>query len=261
VRAALRGDGRPWRIGHRGAALLAPENTIAGLEAAFAHGADAIEFDVLPLVDGTLVLAHSDDLLEVTHGRVAGRVRDRGFDELRALEPERPTLDEALAFFVERAPDTGLLVDVKRPGYESALVDALRRHDCTARTLVSSYWRRTLRRVGELDGTLRLGISYPLDRRRLSRFRVLAPAIGAALGAMRVALPSRIGPWLESTGATVATLHYFLVSRAVVARCHAQGAAVFAWTVDDPQTVSRLDRLGVDGIISNDPRILDGYIP
>jgi glycerophosphoryl diester phosphodiesterase len=261
VRPTLRGDGAPWRIGHRGAALLAPENTIAALEAAVAHGVDLIEFDVLPLVDGTLVLAHSDDLLEVTHGRLAGRVRDRGLAELRKLEPALPTLDEALAFLAERAPETGLLVDVKRPGYEEALVEALMRHDCAARTVVSSYWRSTLRHVGALDGTLRLGVSYPLDRRRLSRFRVLAPAIVAALGGMRVALPTRIGPWLDSTGATVATLHYFVVSRAVVERCHARGAAVFAWTVDDPRAMLKLARLGVDGIVSNDPRILDGYIP
>ena len=90
---------------------------------------------------------------------------------------------------------------------------------------------------------------------------MLVPAIAAALGAMRVALPSRIGPWLESTGATVATLHYFVISRALVERCHARDAAVFAWTVDDARAVIKLARLGVDGIVSNDPRILDGYIP
>ena len=54
-----RRDGRPWRIGHRGAAALAPENTLPALERAIAAGVDVIEFDVLALADGALVLAHS----------------------------------------------------------------------------------------------------------------------------------------------------------------------------------------------------------
>ena len=56
------------RVGHRGAAALAPENTLRSFEAALACGVDAIEFDVLDLVGGPLVLAHSNDLAEVSHG-------------------------------------------------------------------------------------------------------------------------------------------------------------------------------------------------
>ena len=66
----LRGDGPPIRVGHRGAALLAPENTLRSFEAALAAGAEEIEFDVLDLQDGSLVLAHSDDLLEVSHSDI-----------------------------------------------------------------------------------------------------------------------------------------------------------------------------------------------
>jgi hypothetical protein len=79
-----RGDGRPLVIGHRGAAALAPENTLEALEAAIDAGADAVEFDV-----GTgLLLGHSD--LE---------------------RSERPAhLDDALAFLREtrsRRPSAG----------------------------------------------------------------------------------------------------------------------------------------------------------
>jgi glycerophosphoryl diester phosphodiesterase len=257
----LRGDGRLIRIGHRGAAALAPENTVSALAAAVAAGVDAVEFDVLPLADGTLVLAHSDDLLEVTHGRVRGRLREQSAAELRAIEPALATLDEALSFAAVHATGTGLVVDVKQPGYEAELVAALGRAGVQDRTIVSSYFRETLRRVGALEPALRIGVSYPLDRRRLSRFRALTPALGAALGAMRVALPARIGAWLESTGATAATLHHLLVSGAVIERCHARGAAVFAWTVDDAKTMRRLARAGVDGVITNDPRLFDGYPP
>ena len=98
----LRGDGPLIRVGHRGAAALSPENTLRSFEAALAHGVDAIEFDVLDLVGGPLVLAHSNDLAEVSHGAATGTVRDRSLAELRELAPELPTLDEALEG-IERA--------------------------------------------------------------------------------------------------------------------------------------------------------------
>ena len=107
----LRGEGALLRVGHRGAAALAPENTLRAFEAALALGVDAIEFDVLDLADGPLVLAHSNDLAEVSHGAAAGTVRERSLDELREVAPELPTLDEALAFLA--AHDVGLHVDLK----------------------------------------------------------------------------------------------------------------------------------------------------
>jgi glycerophosphoryl diester phosphodiesterase len=56
------------RVGHRGASALAPENTLPALELAVELGCDMLEFDVLDLVDGTVVLAHSNRLREVSHG-------------------------------------------------------------------------------------------------------------------------------------------------------------------------------------------------
>jgi glycerophosphoryl diester phosphodiesterase len=254
-----RNGSRPWLVGHRGAAALGPENTVAGLEAALGAGVDMVEFDVLPLADGTLVLAHSDDLLEITHGRVDGRLGNRGLAEVRELEPDLPTLDEALAFLAERAPSTGLVVDVKGAGFEHDLAAALTRHGVDGRTAVSSAFPRTLRRMGELAPGVRLSLSYPLDRRRVSRHRALAPAIAAALLAMRAVLPARIGRWLASTGATLATLHYLLASPAVIRACHRHGAAVFVWTVDDESVLRSAVAAGVDGVITNDPRIFRGY--
>lgn len=257
---AVRRDGdRPWLVGHRGAAALAPENTLAALDAAIRFGVDLVEFDVLPLGDGTLVLAHSDDLLEVTHGRTSGRLGARGLAEVRELEPDLPTLDEALAFLRGRDPRVGIVVDVKGSGFERALVDSLRNHDAVGRSVISSAFGRTLRTTAALEPGLRLALSYPLDRRRVSRHRSLAPAIAAALLAMRVALPHRIERWLERTGATLAALHHLLASPAVVARCHRRGAAVFVWTVDDRRTAEAAVRAGADGVITNDPRIATGY--
>src|ERR671934_23258 len=85
------------RVGHRGAAALAPENTLRSLELAVELGCDMLEFDVLSLSDGTLVLAHSTKLREVSHGAARGRIRGRTLGELRSVAPRLATLDEALA--------------------------------------------------------------------------------------------------------------------------------------------------------------------
>jgi glycerophosphoryl diester phosphodiesterase len=60
---------------------------------------------------------------------------------------------------------------------------------------------------------------------------------------------------LAGARAGVAVLHWQVVSEAVVTRCRALGAPVLAWTVDDPGVLRRLDELGVDGVITNDPGI------
>jgi hypothetical protein len=125
---------------------------------------------------------------------------------------------------------------------------------------VSSAFGRSLRAVGALEPGVRLGLAYPLDRHSLGRRRVLAPALAPGLVALRQAVPYRIGRWVESTGATVLALQWFMVSRPAVARAHALGVAVWAWTVDGPRLVSRMAAAGVDGIIGNDPRPADGTL-
>ena len=76
--------------------------------------------------------------------------------------------------------------------------------------------------------------------------------------ALKRALPHRIGALLRSARATSAVLYWEVITPAVVARCHALGAPVLVWTVDDPELVPWLDRLGVDGVVTNDPRIFAG---
>jgi glycerophosphoryl diester phosphodiesterase len=246
------------RVGHKGAAALAPENTLRSISRALELGVDMVEVDVVSLTDGTLVLAHSDDLFEVSHGAASGRVTSESLAELRGVAPELPTLDEALALLARSEADVQL--DVKAPGYERPLVEAVRRHGLAGRTLVSSCYPEVLLAAGELEPTLRRGLTYPFDRRGVSGRPFLRPAVWAALRALRAALPRRIAGLLARADASVATLHYSVVSAGVVRRCHGAGAEVLAWTVDDPVLCARLAALGVDGVITNDPRIFSSYL-
>jgi glycerophosphoryl diester phosphodiesterase len=249
----LHADGRVLRVGHKGAAALEPENTLRSLARAIELGVDLVEFDVLDLEDGTLVLAHSDDLLEVSHGAATGGVRSRSLAELRTAAPELPTLDEALTLLADSS--VGLHVDLKWHGYEEPVVEALRRHDLFERTLVSTVHARSLRRIARLAPSIARGLTYPWDRRNLSRRRALMPATLGTLEGLRRALPYRIAGLLARAEATAAVLQYRVVTRAAVRRCHALGAPVLAWTVDSPAVLRRLARAGVDGVVTNDPRI------
>jgi len=241
------------RIGHRGAAALAPENTVAAFGRAIELGVDFVEFDVLDLADGTLVLAHSDELLEVSHGVAAGRVRPLRLVELRELAPELPTLDEALEFFA--TAEVGLHADVKSPRHGREIAAALRRHGLVERAVASSFWTPALRDLRSEEPRLAVGITYPEDRRGLARRRLLAPLVPLAVAVLARTVPRRLPGWLRSTGATVAMLHYAVLSRAAVDRCHESGAAVWAWTVNEPELLGRVVDLGVDGVISDDPQV------
>jgi len=250
-----RRDGGVLRIGHRGAARLAPENTLRSFRAAVAHGVDVVEFDVLDLPGGPLVLAHSDRLDEVSHGASSGSVRGRSLAELREVAPELPTLDEALEFFVDDALEVGLHVDLKLTVRLDELATALRRYGLEGRTVVSSFHVPSLHAVARMTPAVRIGFTYPEDRYGVSRRPVLQPVLRAGLVSLRAAAPRFLPRLIRRAGATALMLQHALVTPRTVARAHELGAPVLAWTVDEPTDLERVLEAGVDGVITNDPRI------
>ena len=230
----LRGEGPLLRVGHRGAAALAPENTLRSFEAALACGVDAIEFDVLDRGGGPLVLGHS----------------------LTELSPEPATLDEALAFLAGR--DVGLHVDLKLTTRLDEVADAIARNGLSERAVVSSFHLASLAAFADRASRVPIGFTYPEDRYGVSRRRALRPAIRLGTLALRRAVVARIPVMIERAGAAALMLHHAVVSAAAVERAHAAGAAVWAWTVDDRAELTRLEAAGVDAVISNDPRIFGG---
>jgi glycerophosphoryl diester phosphodiesterase len=221
----LRGDGPPLVVGHRGARGDHAENSAAAFEAAVAAGADVVEFDVSP----GLVIAHSPE--------------ESARDAL--------TLDAALELLA--AHDIGLHVDVKYPGYEAEVVDAVRRHGVEARAYYSSAFPASVRRLADFG--VERAIGYPRDRYGLSRVRWPRPLTEAGAAAARALMAARIPLLLSRSQATALSLHHAFCSPAAVAAAHRRGAPVLVWTVNDPLEIIRFTGLGVDGIVSDDPEM------
>jgi glycerophosphoryl diester phosphodiesterase len=262
VQAWLRRPGRPLVLGHKGASAYAPENTLRAIEQALASGADGVEIDVVALADGTLVLGHSLSLAELCHGAGSGRAGALGLQELRSLDPDLATLEEALEL-IAASGSCRCLLDLKEEGYEERVAARVRAHGLLGRTLACSLSRRSLRLLAAQAPGLHLSISYPRDRFEASRRSLLAPLVPVALAGMRATLGLRIGRWLSELGASAATLHHMLVTPAVVGRCHIRGAAVIAWAIDggEQPELARLTAAGADGIICNDPGLVTRTLP
>ncbi len=215
-----RAPGQFARVGHRGAAALAPENTLRSLERAVEHGCDMLEFDVLSLRGGRIVVAHSR----------------------REVPADVLTLERALEACAERFPGIALQLDVKRRGIEQDVVTLLAQHGVRERAWISSFSAAILRRFAELDPELPRSYTLPRDRAGLSR----------------ALLQRRVPVLLRRAKASSLTLHHSLVSTVAVERAHELGAAVYVWTVNDIKLAKALLAAEVDGIITDDPRIFSG---
>ena len=226
--------GRALRVGHKGADHVAPGNTVESFEAALAHGVDMIEFDVLSTREGRLVLAHD-------YADAEGR--------------DCLTLDEGLDHFAGEAyGEVELDVDLKLPGYEREVVDGLRERGLDERSLVSTMFPESLERLGELAPGLRRGWSVPRVRRNYLRSPLAVPAY-VIVRVMRARLPGQAGARIEAGGCEAIMAHQVLVSRRLVKAVHRAGGELYVWTVDDADRIQALEALGVDGVITNDPRL------
>jgi glycerophosphoryl diester phosphodiesterase len=170
-------QGRVLRIGHRGAAALAPENTLASIEAAIEYELDLVEIDVV---------AHAN-ALRLAHSPAA--VRD-----------ESPTLDDALTLVA--GADAGVVLDLKSRGIERSAVDTLREHNLLDRAVIASFHPASLRTVKEVEPALTTGVS---SQASAGRFRRAARECWPARRPTLSSFTTRSSPGRSSTAATVGT--------------------------------------------------------
>lgn len=256
---ALRGG--PLLIGHRGAAGLAPENTLPSFrEAVERWGVDMVELDVRSTSDGACVVIHDATVDRTTDG--TGQVANMTLEELRELdagyrfrdedggEPFAgrgitvPTLEEVL----EALPDTRITAEIKIGTVQPALRETIRRHDAAHRVVVAGMNHRDqalFRRDYEgprSASTLEARWFYMLHRLRLAR---VAP-IGADVFQVPELYPH---DGREDEGARR------IVTPRFVRDAARRDTPVHVWTVNDPADMRRLLDWGVDGLITDRPDV------
>jgi glycerophosphoryl diester phosphodiesterase len=223
---------RPLLLGHRGVRPLPylglrwrkpgfpAENTLGAFDYAMASGCDGFEFDVRFTRDRRSILCHDPKFnrKEVALSEHAGLERRCGYS--------LPSLEDVLIRFGAVAY---LDIELKVTGHEDAVVAALRANPPQRGYVVSSFLPEVLLRLRQIDATLPLG--YLCEREEdISRWREFS---------ITVFLP-----------------HYSLVSEQLVKTVHESNTQLITWTVNTARDLLRLAEWGVDGLISDDPRLL-----
>ena len=248
---ALLGTGRIV-IGHRGAAGLAPENTLEGIEAAVRAGADAVEIDVRVTDDGVPILLHDETLDRTTSAR--GPIAQRrttaiGHVDAGALwTPDggrtfpwrgQGVRLATLAEVLQSWPDLPLLIDVKAAEAQRAIARTVLAAGAAERCVFASEDDAALesfRRPPFLCGASRRDIAIFLAR-------VAARRPPKSVRHVAMSVPDRY------LGVPVATPAFIAAARAV-------GNALHVWTVDDPAAAVRLWASGATGIVTNVPDVM-----
>ena len=230
-------------VGHKGADLIAPGNTLESFRTAVEAGVDTIELDVLWLPDAHLPLEQRAPLV-IAH--------DWGDAERRTPL----ALTEALDAFLEPPLDrVEIDLDIKLPGREEEIVNALQERDLIGRAMVSTMELYTLGRILELNPALRRGWTYPKVTKDWTSKRWAKAPMLAALVAMRHRLPGLAAEKLPKFEVESMWVYHPLVSTRLARITKLAGVELIAWTVDDLERMRKLAAMGVDGICSNDPRL------
>jgi glycerophosphoryl diester phosphodiesterase len=234
----------PVIYAHRGACACAPENTLAAFELAVQHGADAIELDAKLTVDGAVVVFHDQTIDRTTDGK--GRLVDETLAELKKLDAGSwfapqfagepiPTLDEVFELV-----GGSLGINVELTNYATPndnlvqqVVNCVIRHRLQEKVLFSSFHPVNLVKA----------------RRLLPEVPVAILALAGTPGALA---RSFVGRWVSPE-----YVHpYFSdVNERWLQRQHALRRKVNVWTVNQPEMIRALAGWGVDGIITDDPRL------
>ena len=219
-------------MGHRGAAALEPENTLRSIERAMEIGVDAVEIDVRLTRDRKLVVIHDSTVDRTTNGK--GPVGNYALDDLKNLDAGKgqtiPTLQEVMDLTGNKVR---LVIELKEEGTEKKVVELVKRNKLEDSVYVISFWHELVKTIKGIDSCIKTGVllvGCPVDT------CVATQASAEAL-----------------------VMKYNFVNRHFVERAHEEGLKVFVWNIDDRHLLKPYVDMGVDGIGSNDPRVLVEY--
>jgi glycerophosphoryl diester phosphodiesterase len=243
-------------VAHRGGAGLWPENSLLAYRNAMALGVDFLECDVHLTKDGAVAVIHDPTLERTTNGQgkvatqtLAELSRVRLRDRSGVLAEERIPLLDDLAELV-RGQNVGLFVEIKSeqtysryPGLEEAVLRILHRDHLIPRVRIVSFDLETLHEVRSLHDTVQTGGLFSTKGLTRSGW-TLSEALQC----------------LVPLGCALVGLEFPLVDQRAVEECRRLGLGTAAWTVNDPDEMERLSRLGIDALITDRPDLAQALL-
>jgi len=223
--------GKVLIIAHRGASAYEPENTLRSVKKALELGADMVEVDVRANRDGHIVVMHDAVVDRTTNGK--GYVKDMTLKELKRLNAglgeHVPTLQEVAPLIRGKAQ---LVVEVKVLGIEKKVLQILKENEMDRQALITSFYHPILKRVKELNPSVQTGLiiaSRPMKAAQLA---------------------------LDANSNALFPKHIY-VDQQMVKEAHRHGLAVYPWTINILSEIEPLIKIGVDGIVTNKPDVLN----
>ena len=254
------GKARPLIIAHGGGQGLHPANTLPAFEHSAATGCDAIEFDLRLTRDGVLVTHHDASIDRLSDG--TGRVIDQTLQELKARNfgarfsdpagqktyQTTPARLATLEELFQRFTNLPMVMELKDKGTDgaraaTALAELIRRFRMEPRVMVASFDDPTL------EAFRRASAHSVLTSAAVGETRNLV--ILSRLGLDRLASPASQGLQIP-----VAKYGYALDFPRLIHSAHQRNMAIHYWTINDPEEMQRLIRLGADGLITDRPDVM-----
>jgi glycerophosphoryl diester phosphodiesterase len=215
------------RVGHRGAAGHASENTIAAIRKGVSLGVDFVELDVRRTRDGRLAVIHDELVDRTTNG--TGPVCEMTWRELQLLDAGSgegvPCVEAALAAANGHA---GVILEIKTPGIGADLHRVVRASAFVGPVIYASFLHMEILEIRKLD---------PL----------------ASTMALMECVPVSGAAFARDANATMVGLCHDSATAEFMAALHDAGLKVLLYTVNEPRLIQRAIDFGADGVISDYP--------
>jgi len=219
-------------MGHRGAAALEPENTLLSIGRAIEIGVNAVEIDVHLSKDKEIVVIHDSTVDRTTDG--TGPVCSFTVDELKKLDAGKgqriPTLQEVIDFIGNKVD---LVIELKEGETVESVFQLIKRNNIEDSVYVISFWHRLVKTIKEMDSHIKTGVLFvgcPVDT------SIATQASADAL-----------------------VMNYSFTDMKFVQTAHKENLKVVVWNIDKRNLIKPYADMGVDGIGTNDPRVLCEY--
>jgi glycerophosphoryl diester phosphodiesterase len=231
------------RLAHRGASAQFPENTLLAFRQAIEQGVDMLELDVHSTADAHLVVIHDRTLERTTNGQ--GYVNELTLQELRQMDAGQGEKIPLFEEVIQLAREAGIRLCVEIKGIvgeeelalPAVIVRALEATDFLSQTVLTSFSPKALLRAKATNAEASTMLDPSPQDGSLTPRQICAQALRA--------------------GANGVCYDFQLLTPAIIRECQLTGLALWAWQPDEPDDLRQLLTLGVQGIMTNRPDVLN----